>query len=185
MVVAVALDDQPAAVVPFVDGITYPVLIDPRHLISEILAISNVPTVVWIDENDRIVRSNSAEFGTDAFVEFTGVQSAPHLDAVKAWVRNDVVPDDGLPGTTADLDASEIAARLHFRIAHHLRQHGDSEGSAEHLEAAVAAAPLDFTIARAAMPLRGVDPFGEAFFDLFERWRAEGSPYHGVRRSGD
>jgi hypothetical protein len=181
-VVGVALDDEPSHVEPFTGGIGFPVLIDPRHLASELLAISNVPTVLWIDEDDRIVRSNAAEFGTDTFAEFSGIQAGPHLDAVRAWVTTGVVPDDGRPGTTADLDGDEIRARLHFRIAHHLRHHADPEGSAVHLAAAVAAAPLDFTIARAAMPLDGGDPFGAGFFDLYERWQAAGSPYHGVRR---
>ncbi len=159
-------------------------LIDPQHLATELLAISNVPTVMWIDEDDRIVRANSAEFGTDTFAEFSGIHSGPHLSAVRAWVHDGTVPDDGPPGTTVDLDPSEIDARLHFRIAHHLRHNGDDAGAREHLDAAVALAPLDFTIARAAMPLRGADPFGTEFFELYERWMSAGSPYHGISRGG-
>jgi hypothetical protein len=178
----VALDDDPAQVRPFTEGIDFPILIDPQHLVSELLAISNVPTVLWIDEGDHIVRANAAEFGTDTFADFSGVHSEPHLEDVRAWVRGGVVPDDGPPGTTEDLSSDEIRARLHFRVAHHLRHHDDEAGARHHLDQAVAAAPLDFTIARAAMPLNGVDPFGNEFFDLFGRWQSAGSPYHGVRR---
>ena len=58
-----------------------PVLIDPQHVLTELYAISNVPTVVWIDEDDRIVRPNGVAFSTDMFKEFTGAESGPHLDA--------------------------------------------------------------------------------------------------------
>src|SRR2546421_12677294 len=92
MVIAVALDESPDDVRPWVDGTTFPVLIDPEHLLTELYAISNVPTVVWIDEEDRIVRPNGVAFGTDTFKDFTGVEAAPHLDAVRRWVRDGVEP---------------------------------------------------------------------------------------------
>jgi hypothetical protein len=167
---------------PHTDGITMPVLLDRQHLLTELLAISNVPTVVWVDEHDRIVRPNAAEFGTDTFVAFTGVSGEGHKQAVREWVRGGVVPDDARVDDVADLDDDEVAARLHFRLATHLRSAGADAAADRHFERALALAPLDFTIARAAMPLRGGDPFGEEFFALYERWQAAGSPYHGTRR---
>ena len=93
-VIAVALDDDPAAVRPFTEGLSMPVLIDQQHLLTELLAISNVPTVVWIDESGRIVRPNANEFGTDTFVEFTGVSGEPHKQQVRDWVNGGVMPTD-------------------------------------------------------------------------------------------
>ena len=49
-VIAVAIDQSADDVRPFADGLTMPVLYDPHHLLTELYAISNVPTVVWIDE---------------------------------------------------------------------------------------------------------------------------------------
>ena len=68
---------------PFTGGITIPVLIDSDHVLTELYAISNVPTVIWIDEHDQIVRPNGVAFSADTFKEFTGVEAGPHLDAVR------------------------------------------------------------------------------------------------------
>ena len=50
-VVAIALDEHVDVVRPLTENITFPVLIDREHLITELLAISNVPTVLWVDES--------------------------------------------------------------------------------------------------------------------------------------
>jgi hypothetical protein len=158
------------------------VLIDPEHLLSELYAISNVPTVIWIDENDRIVRPNGVAFSNDMFKEFTGVDSAPHLDLVRRWVRDGVEPAGRArePDAVADLSDDEVRARLHFRVATHARRDGDVDTAARHFALAGELAPHDFTIRRAAMPLVGDDPFGATFFAMYEAWEAAGQPYHGL-----
>ncbi len=178
-----AFDDTVEAVQEFAEGITIPVLLDRQHLVSELYAISNVPTVIWIDEDDNIVRPNGVGFSIDMFKEFTGFDSTEHLDAIRAWVRNDVVDvafadakDD-----VGDLSDDEVNARLHFRVAAYLARQGDDVAAARHFAAAGELAPNDFTIRRAAMPLQDVDPFGEKFFELYGEWASNGSPYHGIR----
>jgi len=183
-VVAVALDQDPEAVRPFVEGVSLPVLVDANHVVSELYAISNVPTVVWIDADGRVARPNTPAFGTDTFVDFHGVPAGPHLDAIRHWVRTG---DAGTPaaGDTAaspdvmDLNEDELAARLWFRIGAHLVRTGRPDEAAQRLARASELAPLDFTVARAAMPLTGRDPFGEEFLELYDQWIAAGSPYHG------
>ena len=104
---------------PWTDGISLPVLIDPQHVLTELYAITNVPTVVWIDEDDRIVRPNGVAFSNDMFAEFTGARAGPHLDALRAWVRDGTVsisPDEAR-AAVPDLSDDEVQARLHFRIA--------------------------------------------------------------------
>ena len=179
--IAVALDESPADVTPWVDGVTYPVLIDREHLLSELYAISNVPTVVWIDEDDRIVRPNGVAFGTDLFKEFTGVSAGPHAELVRRWVREGTVPTPGATeDAVADLSDDEVLARLHFRVAVHARRAGDSETATRHFERAGELAPYDFTIRRATLPLVGDDPFGASFFAMYEVWERAGHPYHGL-----
>jgi hypothetical protein len=181
-VIGVALDESPDDVRPFCEGITFPVLIDPEHLLSEMYAISNVPTVIWIDEDNRIVRPNGVAFGTDMFKDFTGVEAEPHFDLVRQWVRAGAEPSapDGPSDSVADLSDDEVRARLHFRIAANARRAGDTDTASRHFERAGELAPNDFTIRRAAMPLVGDDPFGEKFFAMYEAWEAGGSQYHGL-----
>lgn len=180
-VIGVALDDSVADVQPWVEGIEFPVLIDQAHVLSELFAISNVPTIVWIEADGTIARPNAAEFGSDMFAEFTGVKSEPHMEAVRQWVRTGEVPDDA-DGTVDDFSDAEIEARMAFRIATHLRREGSVDQANQWFARAAELAPLDYTIRRAAMPLQGVDPFGEAFFELHAEWEAGGRPFHGLSR---
>jgi peroxiredoxin len=178
-VVAIAFDQEAEVVAPFAEGITIPVLYDPAHLLSELYAISNVPTVVWIDEEGRVARPNTPAFGTDLFADFHGVPSGPHLDAIRDWVRNGTL-DAAAPGVVAELSAEEVDARLWFRIGAHLHRVGRDAEAAAPFEIARSLAPLDFTIARAAMPLTGRDPFGEEFMVLYDQWVEAGRPFHGL-----
>jgi peroxiredoxin len=180
-VVAIAFDQEAEIVAPFAEGITIPVLYDPAHLLSELYAISNVPTVVWIDDEGRVVRPNTPAFGTDVFADFHGVPSGPHLDAIREWVRHGVIePSAAAPGVVAELSDEEISARLWFRIGAHLHRVGRDDEAAVAFERARVLAPLDFTVARAAMPLTGRDPFGAEFMDLYDTWVAAGKPFHGL-----
>ena len=181
-VLLVALDDSADDVRPFTDDITEPVLLDSQHLLSELYAVSNVPTVIWIDEAARIVRPNIEAFGTDTFAEITGVSSAPQLDAIRRWVREGELPltAEAAAGAVEDLSDDEIDARLHFRVGAEARRQGRSSAAERHLRRAGELAPLDFSVRRAAMPLLGEDPFGEDFLELYAEWREKGSPYHGL-----
>jgi peroxiredoxin len=181
-VIGVAMDNGPEDVEPWTDGITFPVLYDSRHVLSELYAMSNVPTVVWIDEDDEIVRPNGVAFGSDLFAEFTGVASAPHMDAVRAWVNDDAVPisTDDARHAVENLSADEVDARLHFRVGADALNRGDDLVARHHLTRASELAPYDWTVRRAAMPLIGQDPFGDDFLRIYHEWKAQGMPYHGL-----
>jgi len=181
-VIAVALDESADAVRPWTDGITLPVLLDREHVLTELYAITNVPAVVWIDEADRIVRPNSVAFSNDMFKEFTGVDAGPHLDALRAWVRDGTLSmsADEARAAVPDLSDDDVRARLHFRVAVEARRRGDDTVAGRHFARAGELAPMDFTIRRAAMPLIGEDPFGQDFMALYQEWEAAGSPFNGL-----
>ena len=181
-VIAVAIDQSADDVRPFAEGLTIPILYDPHHLLTELYAISNVPTVVWIDEDDRIARPNGEAFGTDTFADFTGRESAPHLELVRRWVRLGELPLEPAAArdAVADLSDDEVLARLHFRIAAEAHRRGDAATTRAHILEAGALAPDDLTVWRAGMPLIGEDPFGQAFLDRYDAWRAKGSPAHSL-----
>lgn len=180
--IAVAIDENVDNVRAFMDGITYPVLMDVDHLLTELYVISNVPTVLMIDENDVIVQPNWQAVSTDTFKDFTGIDSADHLDIIRRWVLDDIpmMPADDAKGVVDDWSPDEERARLHFRIANHLRAEGDEAGAARNFDRAADLAPHDWTIRRAMLPLTGGDPFGEGYRLLAEEHDAAGRPYHGV-----
>ena len=158
-----------------------PVLYDPHHLLTELYAISNVPTVVWIDEDGRIVRPNAEAFGTDTFADFTGAESvappragAPVGAPRRRPGRPTPRPARRWPTSTDD----EVLARLHFRIAAEAHRRGDAATTRSHVLRAGELAPDDLTIWRAGMPLIGEDPFGQDFLDRYDGWRAKGCPAH-------
>jgi peroxiredoxin len=181
-VVAVAIDQSAEDVRPWTEGITMPVLYDPQHVLTESYAISNVPTVVWIDEDDNIVRPNGLAFGSDLFADFTGVSSGPHLDEIRRWARDGEVPvtEDEARRAVGDLSEDEVLARLHFRIASEAHRQGNEDATRRHVTRASELAPDDLTIWRAGMPLVGEDPFGDAFLTRYEEWKQKGMPYHGL-----
>ena len=186
-VVAVAIDEDPEAVRPFTTGIDLPVLVDRDRAFAEAYALTNVPTVVWIDEDGMIVRGHDVAFGTDRFYEFHQVDSTPHHDALRAWVHHGRAPEppgggDGGPWAPTD---DEQRAHLHYRLALHLWRDGRQAAAVRQFDRAAAVAPLDFTVRRARLAIEGKDPFlGEEFLALWAEWDAEGRPYYGRATAG-
>ncbi len=181
-VIAVAIDENVEAVRGFMEGITYPVLMDVDHLLTELYAISNVPSVILIDEDDRIVQPNWNAYATDTFKDYTGIDSGEQLDSIRKWVIDGtpMMSVDDAKTAVGDLSEAEEDARLHFRIANHLRGLGDDDGAARNFDRAGELAPHDWTIRRAMMPLRGGDPFGDEFRELAAEYNEAGRPFHGV-----
>src|SRR5207237_8343130 len=112
-VIGIASDESVDDVRPWTESIEFPVLIDQQHAVTELYAISNVPTVIWIDEHDRIVRPNGVAFGTDTFKDFTGVEAAPHMELIRTWVVDRVEPviDESPGGPLVLLSEHAVRAR--------------------------------------------------------------------------
>ncbi len=185
-VIAVAVDEHAEDVQPWVDEAraTFPVILDRDHALTERFDITNVPTVIWIDESDQVVRPNDVAFGSDLFKDFHHIDSGPHHAALRRWVLHDELPlpdADAVRANQVVPNDDQQRARLHFRIALELHRSGDAEGAKEHFDCAGALAPDDFTIRRAQLPLRGVDPFlSDEFIALYEEWQANGAYHYGV-----
>ena len=152
---------------------THPTLVDPDHVVAERLGITNVPTAVWIDEDDRIVRPPVIAPVNDLFKDFTGIDSAVHHDQLRAWVH-----DGTLPPTDAvePPSAAEQTARAERRLGAYLHRVGRPEAARACFERAAALAPMDWTIRRGTLPMQGEDPFGQPFFAFVEEWDAAGRP---------
>jgi peroxiredoxin len=179
--ISIAVDDDVEAARPFVEAAQpeFRSAIDPDHEVVEAYGILNVPSAVWIDEDDRIVRTADLAYGDRTWVEFHGVEPEPHLDALRAWVVDGVEPagDDARDARRAPTD-EEVRARLHYRIAAHLHRAGEQDAAERHFAAACELAPMDWTIRRGSLPLRGGDPFGPEFFAFWDEWKAAGEPLY-------
>lgn len=179
--VTVAIDEDPEAVRPWAEGAGIPVAVDAEHRLSDVFGIVNVPSTVWLDEDGRVVKPPTIAPGDDQFREFTELDSGRHHDALRRWVRAGELPK---VAPSREPDESLRAARAERRLGAWLHRAGFPAAAERHLQAAVDLAPLDFTIRRASMPLRGQDPFGTEFFELWEEWNAAGRPGYLVTGEG-
>ena len=187
--VSISLDNEAGFAQEWVDAAepnpTFPVLLDPDHRLSELYGVVNVPSVVWIDEDDHVVRSPVIAPGDDMYREFTNIDSTVHHEQLRRWVREGVVPeDDDALRDRQELPGEELQqARAERRLGAWLHRSGHPDAARTHLERAVELAPLDFTVRRGSMPLKGEDPFGQVFFDFWEEWDAAGRPSYPTAES--
>lgn len=185
MIITVALDRSPDDIRPYIEDAkpTHPSLIDTEHVVAELFSMINIPTVVWIDEEGTIVRPNEPAFGSDMFKEFHGMDSEPHKNELRIWVREGVLPfsNDEVQKRQMLPTPDEQLARVEFTLAWHLHQSGHTESAERHFVRAGELSPDDFTIRRGSMPIRGLDPMGEPFFELYREWESRGRPYYRSR----
>jgi hypothetical protein len=148
--------------------------------VADLYNVVNVPTDVWIDERGRLARPNDVGFGTDTFRALTGIDSAAHLDAVRAWVtgRAAPLPDDRVRALQRLPVPSDQQARAEYALGRWLWERGRADAAGRHFDRAGALAPHDFTIRRGTMPMRGVDPMGPEFRRMFAEWRDAGQAYY-------
>jgi hypothetical protein len=181
-VITVALDRDLESPRPWIEAAkpTHPSLIDTGYVVADLYNMVNVPTVLWIDEEGRIVRPNDVVFATDMFKGLTGIESAPRLEALRRWVH------EGVNAIAADETAEFLSlpsaidqqARTEFGLARWLLEQDRTEAAERHFVTAGELAPHDFTIRRGSMPMRGIDSMGPAFAEMAMAWRAAGHPYY-------
>lgn len=175
---SVALDADPEDSRPWIEAghPSYPVAVDTAHVTAERYGITNVPSVVWVDEDDNIVKPPTIAPGDDQFVEYTKIGSEQHHDLLRAWVRDGVLPESARaePAQRSDDEQRALAER---RVAAYLQRQGRTEDARAHLAAAQELAPWDWTVRRGGIAMTGGDPFlGEEFTSFWEEWDASGRP---------
>ncbi len=181
--VAIAADESPEQVRPLVGPFREPVLHDPDRHFCEAYGVIHVPTVIWVDEHDRVVRPNDLVFADDRLREHTGLDSSVHHEALRRWLSGEeAVDEDEVRARQMAPTQEEQLARAEFRLAVWLLRRGEEEAARRHLDAAGRLSPEDFTIRRAGIQLTGGDPFGEEFAALAEDWMAHsGGRYYRPR----
>lgn len=180
-VITVAIDrsiDDPR---PFIEaaGATHPSLIDTEHRVADLYNMVNVPTVLWIDEDGRIVRPQDVHYVSNQLASITKFHNRKPTAALRAWVRGEApaYPGDVVADTKV-ADETHQEARAAFALGWWLSQQGRAEAAERWFVRAGELAPHDFTIRRGSMPIRGIDPMGPAFFQMAGEWAAQGKAYY-------
>lgn len=179
-VITIAQDARLEDAAPHIEAASpvHPSLVDRDHIVSQRYGFINVPTVVWINEEGRIVRPPRVEHGSNQFQFVHKLDCEPHLIALRHWVRTGET-DCSQEETASQIPAptyDEQLARAEQALAWHLYQKGEQTAATLHWEKAIALSPHDWTIRRGSMWLRGEDPFGMDFFKVWEEWEQAGKP---------
>jgi hypothetical protein len=143
---------------------THPSLIDQTHYMDARFGVTNIPQVMWLDENSTIVRpphpADPLPIGEAALgiVEMIGGmdERQRYVAAVTDWVQNGpdsphaLKPDEVIASSGPRSPAISQAA-AHFEMAQHLwRQDGFTDQAIAHFNAAHSLQPDNITYKRQA-----------------------------------
>lgn len=154
---------------------TYTVLIDEKHLVSKLYNMVNVPTGVWIDEQGSIVRPNEVAFVDDRFKDFSGLDSAPYLNALADWVekgdKSAYVMSEERLREKLTVNKSEIAlAAAEFGLGEYLYKSGHLTEAIPHFKSAQRLNPKSWNYKRQAYALSDAKrDYGTTFMDEVEK----------------
>jgi hypothetical protein len=158
---------------PYVEaaGTTHPSLIDQSHELDARFGITNIPTVMWIDETGRIVRPPERATpppvgeAAEGIVKLIGDdgQRERYVARLRDWLHKGAGSEYALTAdevlAQAETSSPEISrAAAHFELAQHLwRQEGMSEIALRHFNAAHELQPDNITYKRQAYSVIGVE----------------------------
>jgi tetratricopeptide (TPR) repeat protein len=154
---------------------TYTVLIDEEHLVSKLYNMVNVPTGVWIDERGTIVRPNEVAFVDDRFKNFSGLNSAPYLNALRDWVEKGnksvyVMSEERLREKLTVNDPNVLLAMAEFGLGEHLYKSGHLVEAIPHFKEAQRLNPKSWNYKRQTYALSDAKrDYGTTFMDEVEK----------------
>lgn len=153
---------------------SYTVLVDQDHLVSKLYNMVNVPTGVWIDERGKIVRPNEVAFVDDRFKVFTGLDSAPYLNALKDWAEKGnkssfVMSEAALQAKLGPPDANASLASAEFGLGEQLYKTGHLTEAIPHFKEAQRLNPKDWNYKRQAYKLSSEGDYGTTFRQEVEK----------------
>jgi tetratricopeptide (TPR) repeat protein len=134
----------------------------------------NVPTGVWINEQGRIVRPNEVAFVDDRFKNFTGMDSAPYLNALKDWVEKGnksayVMSEDHLREKLTAHDPNITQATAEFGLGEQLYKSGHPTEAIAHFKEAQRLNPKSWNYKRQAYALTSEKDYGTTFRDEVQK----------------
>ena len=153
----------------------FTVLIDEKHLVSKLYNMVNVPTGVWLDEQGRFVRPNEVAFVDDRFKNFTGLDSAPYLNALKDWAEKGpksvyAIPENKLEQKLTVNDPNALMASAEFGLGEYLYKAGHLQQAIEHFKQAQMLNPRDWNYKRQAYALSDAKrDYGTTFADEVQK----------------
>jgi tetratricopeptide (TPR) repeat protein len=154
---------------------TYTVLIDDKHLVTKLYNMVNVPTGVWINEKGRIVRPNEVAFADDRFKTFTGMDSAPYVNALKDWAEKGdksayAMNEDQLRQKLAANDPNVALAAAEFGLGEQLYKSGHLTEAIPHFKEAQRLNPKSWNYKRQAWALSDAKrDYGTTFKDEVDK----------------
>ena len=164
----------------------YTTLVDERQIVTQKYGMVNVPTAVWIDEHGNIVRPNEVAFIDDRFKQFTGMDSAPYIDAIRDWATKGgnsayVLSEAELKARLKPHSDGRALADAEFGLAEYLYHQGKGSDAIPHFKEAQRLDPDNWNYKRQAWALSDAErDYGTSFAN--EVKKLNGKPYYEPRK---
>lgn len=165
-------------------GATFTTLVDPRHTITALYGMVNVPTGVWVDEEGRIVRPGEVAYSKDFSFANEFVNGSDYAAALRDWVRKGAASEYAMtpeeireraPGSGDDAARAEV----NFRLGVFFHERGDADRAKSYMERAQALAPENWNYHRQEWSLR---PGGAGGAWTIKYRALDGKPYYAPLR---
>lgn len=186
VVIALAFDSEPELTREWVEGLTFPCLVDREQRTNDLYDITNLRQMVWIDEHGRIVRPPETDgtYNETLFPALGGDEVAQReLDRTQAIYR-DAIRDWVAKGDESEFALSEREARarmrqpddgkdlagVQFRLGQYLFEQGETEEAEACFREAMRLVPDNWAYMRQGMEAVQEDgAHGPEFYEAFAR----------------